>query len=137
MLGVVADIDDRRGGAVVASGTTTVIVGPWKLGKRLTKSFSLYNCHPSITLSGAILEINPDPEGADDTFFVSTPGQPQPGGPNPQLWHTYDNVTFQAIAPGECRSVVANDLFMWWRIRGVNNSNSLMLVSGFSLSSSI
>ena len=120
------EIKEDTGGGLVASGQSSVILGPIDLGKYPTKTFSLWNTG-FLTLSGAIVQVNPDRTGDEQN------------GPAPAaaLWHIYDSASFVSLASGECRSLVANDLFRWWRVLGANNQPAGIPVSGYYRAASL
>lgn len=133
------DVRDDEGGALVASGMSSVILGPVNLARRPTKTFTLYNQGP-VMLSGAVVQINPDRHGVEPGTLSAVPFGPPPQiGPNSGLWQTYDATAFQCMAAGEMRSLVANDVFRWWRVLGVNDGRGAATVaaSGWFIASTV
>ena len=150
MFGEIVRVDVRseEGGAIVVSGTnSTVILGPYDLGDRASKTFVLYNQHASLTLSGALIQVNPDRQGSESMDFLGS----QPGsaivGPNPALWldvHTATvapNTTatrnFFNIGPGVVRGVIIEGYHRWWRIVGTNDGTAPITVSGWVYAGSL
>lgn len=130
------DIKQSRGGATVTSGAaSTVILGPLDLLQYPTKSFTLYN-YGTVTLSGAVIQVNPDHQGCE-TGRTSGDGS-QPGGPNAGLWENHDADTFCSLGSGQVRSKAeaSNSLFRWWRIVGTNNQTPSITVSGWNYAAS-
>ena len=129
------DVSAFVSGTPVASGMASVILGPLNLGRRPRKTFTLYNAG-TVTLSGAIVQVNPD-QGGQMALQGATPGAPQVIAPNPALWHTYDAASFQSLGAGQVRSLVASDLFRWWRIVGVNDQPAAIAASGWCYAASL
>lgn len=128
---VMVDVRSEQVGATVVSGAETVILGPFNLLNRPTKTFTLYNAG-ALTLSGAVVQVNPDPHGMELGVMQGTPGPAVQIGPNPVLWQTYDSASFSQLGAGQVRSITANDLFRWWRIIGLHQGpNTSIAVSGW------
>ncbi len=138
MVGVKLDVRDIQCGAVVASGES-VLGGPWNLIERPTKTFTIKNLHPTLTLSGLRIEVNPDHYGSDIDQRGMMGGQPPAANttadPNPGLWDTY--ATISNLGPGELQSVVANDLFKYWRLVANNRESTDIMVSGWGYAASM
>ena len=63
------DVRDFSAGVTLASGDLSIVIGPLNLLRYPKKSFTVFN-QGTVTLSGAVLEINADPGG-----FVIEPGR--------------------------------------------------------------
>lgn len=119
------DIRNEQGGATVVSGqASTVILGPLRLDRYGAKTFSVYNPGASLTLSGVIVQVNPDPNGVEPRS-PTDPNNTVQVGPNPALWHMYDETSFCSVGPGQTKSLAVYPYvkFPWWRVIGtVNNA---------------
>lgn len=118
------------GGATVISGTqSTVILGPINLYNYGHKSFTVYNAG-SVTLSGAIIQVNPDHHGQEFTSVPANPSAPVVGGPNPALWETIDTTSYQSLGPGAVKSVqLSNNTYKWWQVVGTSNAGGSTTVT--------
>lgn len=138
MLG---DVRCNPGGATVTSGSlTTTILGPFNLLNYKDKSFTLYN-YGSVTLSGAVIQVNPDHQGAEYAFVPSsTIGASS--GPNSGLWENFDTTSFQSLASGAIKSVqvsaATGATLKWWRVQGTaDHSTGAVTISGWMYARSI
>ena len=135
---VLADIRCVATGATVPSGVQTVILGPINLYTYKDKSFTLWNYSP-VTLSGAVVQVNPDVQGSEFGYPLSSTGGTAPG-PNPGLWENYDLTTFQSLGSGKIKSLqVTANTYKWWRVVGVSNdvANTQITISGWCYARSI
>lgn len=116
------DFHSTYGGALVTSGATPVVVlGPLDLRRYPKKAFSVYN-QSDVTLSGVVIQINPDMGGSETGASQGNPTGATPPPPNPGLWHTYDATTFQSMATGTVRTLFSkDDVARWWRVVGTSN----------------
>ena len=134
---VLADIRCVATGATVPSGVQTVILGPINLYTYKDKSFTLWNYSP-VTLSGAVIQVNPDVQGSEFGFPLPNGGTSP--GPNPGLWENYDTTTFQNLGTGVIKSLqVTANTYKWWRIVGTSNNvaNTAVTVSGWCYARSV
>jgi len=119
-------------GTTVPSGTLTTVIGPFNLLAYKSKSFTIWN-QSFITLSGAVVQCNPDPSGAESGTALVDPNT-VPVGPYSQLWETYDSTTLQSLAASGVKTVHVNTATSrWWRVAAVNNNqdNVSISVSGY------
>lgn len=127
------------GGGTVASGTlSTVVLGPINLYDYNHKSFTLYN-YSATTLSGAVIQVNPDHQGQEfpTPAGISTASQ---YGPNPGLWENYDTTAFQNLASGAVKSLnIPGDVHKWFRVVGTSNQpgSTTVTCSGWCYARSI
>ena len=131
------NLTNFMGGATVASGdSSATVVGPINLLGYQLKSFTLMNQHATLTLSGAIVQVNQDHGGYEAGTQLTGGGTGPP--PNPGMWENYDTTTFQSLAATTARSVAmpANSLFRWWRITATNNQTPSLGVSGWCYAAS-
>lgn len=129
MQGMVIATRDEQGGASLASGVTSVILGPYNLQLYPTKAFSVYNCG-SATLSGAVIQTNPDPGGNESQGGSSI--NATMAAPNAGLWETYDESSFINLASGGVRTVyVIDKSAKWWRIVATNDRTPTITASGY------
>jgi len=116
------------GGKTVVSGAaSTVIAGPFDLLRYKDKSFSLYN-YGATTLSGAVIQVNPDHSGiaVDQDVPLNDTAADRPTI-NETMWHDFDTTSFRSMGSGDARSVAAqsNAIFRWWRIVGTVDNAGL------------
>lgn len=132
------DVRHEDGGALVASGTTTVILGPFNFFMRPTKAFALVN-RGTLTLSGAIIQVNPDMQGSESGVQGSNPSAQPTVGPNANMWVNFDTTTFQTMAVGETRVLTTNitALYPWWRVVGVNREPTTIATSGWAFAGTL
>lgn len=110
-----------KGVTVTSGATAVVILGPLDLGRYPRKAFSIYN-QSDVTLSGVVVQINPDLSGFETGASQGNPSGATQPPPNPGLWHTFDATTFQSMAPGEVRTRFAkDDVIRWWRLTGTSS----------------
>ena len=131
------DVQVYQGGATVASGTlSTGIIGPLELHSRVTKSITLWNCGTNgVQLSGAQIQINPDPTVGSQAMQRANPATPD-RVPHAAMWHRYAD--FPPIGSGECRTVICNDLARHWRVVGTATQGSFPpTVSGYVSAASL
>lgn len=125
------------GGTVIASGVVTTIMGPFNLLNYKEKSFTLYNY--GATLSGAVVQVNPDHQGQEYSSVPSSTLGASPG-PNAGLWENFDTATFQSLAPGQVKSLQipasTGATLKWWRVQGTAHLPNVM-VSGWMYARSI
>jgi hypothetical protein len=130
MANVIGDTKDKRGGAVLVSGVQAVILGPYDLTRYPHKSFTIYN-GGSVTLSGAVIQINPDHQGYEDSVPLSNPGSIG-AAPNAGLWENFDTTSFQSLASGGIKTVfIDGKEARWWRIVGINHQPPSVMTSGW------
>lgn len=125
------DVFSHRGGVTIASGGLSVLLGPLNLLRYPTITFTLYN--PNFyTLSGAVIQVNPDDVGIEPGLVPAVPaGSPTQIGPNPALWYDYDATTFKFMTSGQLRHVVAAGPHRWWRVLAANYQTPALSVSGW------
>lgn len=119
-------------GTVVPSGVLTTVLGPLNLLATARKSFTIWN-QSFITLSGAAIQINPDPCGFEPDTVLVNPNV-APVAPYVQLWENYDNTSLQSLAASGVKTVhVSTATARWWRVVAVNNNqnNVSISVSGY------
>ena len=127
------EVQSLYGGAVVESGLrSTVILGPFDLTAWPTKTVCLYNMGAT-TLSGATVQVNPDPFAPKQNWRNVAGGGPAQIPPNPGLWISYDSTTFQSLGSSEVRGTTLPGLYRWWRVVGTVDNAGLprTTVSGF------
>lgn len=122
-------------GALVASGSTlTNILGPINLRSYPHKAFAVVN-HGTVTLSGVVVQVNPDKHGMQQGTALSTGATPVP---NPGLWVNLDTTTFQSLASGACKVVsFADQPYPWWRLVAVNYQPPAVSISGWAMAQTI
>lgn len=118
-------------GALVASGSTaTRILGPYDLVAYPHKSFTLWN-QGAVTLSGAIIRINPDPQGNEPNSTISNMTGTA-SLPNEGMWENYDTTSFADLGSGVIKTVhISTATARWWDVVAVNNQPPTLLVSGY------
>ena len=135
---ILGDVRCAPGGAVIPSGTPTVILGPFNLFNYKDKSFTLYNY--GTTLSGALIQVNPDHQGVEYITPNSAIGGTNQLGPNAGLWETIDSTTFNSFPSGSVKSVqvsaATGATLKWWRVIGTAHQNGVMC-SGWMYARSI
>lgn len=123
-----------QGGALVPSGTVTSIFGPVHYGTSPHKAFAVAN-QSAYTLSGAIIQVNPDRHGVQVGTALSDGRTP---APNASLWVNLDTTTFQTLSSGQCRVVAFADRpYPWWRIVAVNDQPPSLGISGWGMAQTI
>lgn len=128
MMTVGPDINSFSGGAVVTSGTGTVILGPFALMRYPSKTLTLIN-RGTVTLSGAAIQVNPDLAGSPaDAPINATGGVGSP--PDAALWYTIDDTTFRNLASGGVKAAILTGAYRWWRVVGTNSLPPDCAVSG-------
>lgn len=136
MMYVGVDTRSEHAGVLVASGAH-VLLGPFDLSRIPTKSFSVVN-QGGVTLSGVAVQINPDVGGFEqDGLPKALPYGGNYPPPNPAWWRDYETTAFQSMAPGEVRTLRANDIGRWWRLVATNREPTQIAVSGFFLGTTI
>ena len=129
------DFRSEAAGATLASGTATVVIGPLHLLAYDRKSFTLYNLGAA-TLSGCLVQINPDPQGYEAGALLANPGQTG-SAPNAGLWETIDNTSFSNLAAGSVKTVqFQTTTAKWWRLQALNSLPSIT-VSGYCNATSV
>jgi hypothetical protein len=126
------DVRTAVAGVTLASGVQAVVLGPFDLLRVPRKSFTLLNVGPQ-TLSGAVLQINPDQGGSEAGTTSSTPGVALPA-PNPALWES-TATTWTSLAPGvvSTQSLAGSGAVCarWWRVVAISNQSAAITVSGW------
>lgn len=112
-------VQDYRGGATLASGVSTVVVGPVSLIGYRSKSFTVYN-QGALTLSGVAVQINPDP------------GTPTATDPK---WETVS--TASSIPTLTAKTIQSTDIAKWFRLIALNNQAASFVVSGYAYASAL
>lgn len=131
----IGDVKCAATGAVIPSGVQTVLLGPLNFFSYKDKSFTLWNYSP-VTLSGAVVQVNPDAQGVEFGYPLPNGGTAQ--GPNPGLWENYDSTTFQSLPSGSIKSLqVTASTYRWWQVVGTNNSATPITVSGWCYARSV
>lgn len=130
MANIIGDTKDVRSGALLASGVQATIVGPVDLLRYPRKAITIYN-GGSVTLSGAVVQVNPDHQGYERTTQLANPNATG-SGPNAGLWENYDTTTFQSLASGGIKTKFINgDVARWWRVIGINQDTPDIMTSGW------
>jgi hypothetical protein len=130
MANVIGDIKDKRGGAILASGVVANIMGPFDLLRYPHKAFTVWN-GSSVTLSGALLQANPDQGGYESGVPLSNPGVTG-DPPNAGLWENFDTTSFNSLASGAVKTVFVNgSVARWWQIVGLSNQTPNIMASGW------
>ena len=126
------DVRSLYGGALVASGAaSTVILGPFDLSRWPNRSLCLYNMGAT-TLSGAVVQVNPDPFGSEPGVNPAVAGK-LVNPPNSGLWINYDTTTFQSLATAQVRGTTLPGMYRYWRVVGTVDNVGLpsTTVSGY------
>ncbi len=132
MANVIGDIKDKRDSALLASGVAANIIDPVDFLRYVHKSITIWNGGP-VTLSGAVIQINPDHQGYEQIGVVplSNPGTTG-AAPNPALWENYDTTSFSNLASGGVKTVFINgNVARWWRVVGTNSQPPSLMTSGW------
>lgn len=132
-------VDNKQAfkGSAVASGVTgTVILGPFDLQRYPKKAFTLYNVS-AVTLSGALIQINPDQGGYEDGASTTNVTGATPPSPNAGLWENYDTTSFRSLASAGVKTVFSkDDVARWWRVIAIADEANVT-VSGWLYATSV
>ena len=129
----VVDIRESRAGATVPSGVPTVVMGPFRLPRYITKTFGICNTG-AVTLSGVMLQVNPDQAGLEPGIQQGNPtAPPVQVGPSTAMWVNYASSAFQNLAAGSTAVFEAplTALFTWWQAVATNDRSQSITVSGY------
>ena len=127
---VVGDYRDLYGGVSVPSGVLTVVWGPFQGGRYVHKALTLLN-QGALTLSGAVVQVNPDPVGYEAGMTSTNPTVPLPS-PSAAMWETIDASTFQSLATGAVKTAFfSTQVAKWWRVAALNDRSASLNVSGY------
>lgn len=135
MMTVGPDTCSFSNGVTIASGTSTVILGPINLMRYPSKTAMVTN-QGDVTLSGVVVQVNNDVCGAAYDAPLDSKGQAPPA-PNAAFWVTIDDTTFRNIASGGVKVGQLTGAYRWWRLAGTNSLPPDVTISGIVQASSL